>query len=192
MSDQPAPAALLDQLDRAARNLLDQISQESLGSTARESPTPCADWTVHELCRHLLGSVTQLTVAAEKGERPDEPTELNQPPWVAFPPAVDRLLAAWSKPEAWEGETPLGQSTVPATLAGSVAVMELTIHGWDLATAAGRPFTADEDIVATVTAFAHQIAQQLRPLGLFGPEQAAPEGADALTRLLAFTGRNVG
>jgi uncharacterized protein (TIGR03086 family) len=189
---QSTPAELSDQLNRAARNLLSYTSQDALGAVTREDPTPCAEFTVHDLCQHVLGSIRHSTDAAAKKPRSTEQVELTEAPWVAYPPAVEQLVAAWSEPEALEGETPFGIGVVPARLAAAVTIMELTVHGWDLATASGRTFSADADVVATATETAHQVAPQARPGGVFGVEQPAPAGADAVTRLIAFTGRSVG
>jgi len=49
------------------------------------------------------------------------------------------------------------------------------VHGWDLATATGQSFTADEDVVATAAAVAARIADGARVDGAFvGPEAQAP------------------
>lgn len=69
--------------------------------------------------------------------------------------------------------------------------MDLTVHGWDLATATGQPFTADDDVIATAAAVAGQIAEGARANGSFGPEVEPVADATPLERLPAFTGRKV-
>ncbi|MFE9436744.1 TIGR03086 family metal-binding protein [Streptomyces sp. NPDC006640] len=90
---------------------------------------------------------------------------------------------------AWEGETPFFGSTRPAALAGTITIMELTVHGWDLAVATGSTFTADDDVVATATAVAERIAEGARASGAFGPAAEPASDAPPLERLLALTGR---
>ncbi|MEZ0091992.1 TIGR03086 family metal-binding protein [Streptacidiphilus sp. EB129] len=183
------PTELSDQLARAASALLAHAQQPALDGK-REFPTPCTKFTVHELSEHLLGVLTMSSCAAAKEALPaDAPMTLTQPPWDAYPPLVERLTAAWSRPEAWEGETPFGPGTFPAMLAGMITMLELTVHGWDLATATGQPFRTDPDIVATAAAVAAQIAPDARSAGAFGPEVVVPADAPALDRLIAFTGR---
>ncbi|WP_095938196.1 TIGR03086 family metal-binding protein [Streptomyces sp. Tue6028] len=183
------PAVLGDQLARAARGLLAHAGRPALDGK-RELPTPCADFDVHRLGEHLLGTLVTGEYAAAKEPVPaDAPTTLNQPPWVVFPPLVDRLVAAWSEPDAWQGDTPFGPDTCPARFAGVITIMELTVHGWDLATATGQPFAADDDVIATATAVATRIADGARAGGAFGPEVEAAPDATPLERLLALTGR---
>jgi uncharacterized protein (TIGR03086 family) len=185
------PVELADQLARAARNLQAHTRQPAL-TGKRELPTPCADFTVHQLSEHLLGTLVMSGYAAAKEPVPaDAPVTLTEAPWVVFPPLVDRLAAAWAEPGAWEGETPFASSTYPAPFAGMITIMELTVHGWDLAAATGQPFTADDDVVATAAAVAGQIADGARTNGAFGPEVEPAAEATPLERLLAFTGRKV-
>ena len=183
------PVELADQLARAARNLQAHAQQPAL-TGKRELPTPCPDFDVHRLSEHLLGALVMGAYAAAKEPLPaDAPMTLTEAPWVAFPPLVDRHAAAWAEPGAWEGETPFASSTFPAQLAGMITIMELTVHGWDLATATGQPFTADDDVIATVTAVVGQIADVARANGSFGPEIEPAADATPLERLLALTGR---
>ncbi|WP_406176649.1 TIGR03086 family metal-binding protein [Streptomyces sp. NBC_00996] len=185
------PVQLADQLARAARNLQAYTEQPAL-TGKRELPTPCADFDVHRLSEHLLGALVMGGYAAAKEPLPaDAPMTLTEAPWVAFPPLVDRLAAAWAEPGAWEGETPFASSTYPAPFAGMITIMELTVHGWDLATATGQSFRADDDVVATATAAARQIPEDARANGAFGPEVDPAVDATPLERLLALTGRKV-
>ncbi|MFE9808365.1 TIGR03086 family metal-binding protein [Streptomyces sp. NPDC005548] len=182
---------LAGQLARAARTLQDHTGQEAL-TGKRELPTPCAEFDVHRLSEHLLGTLVAGAHAAAKEQLPaGAPGPLTEAPWIVFPPLVGRLADAWAEPDAWEGETPFFGSTRPAPFAGMITIMELTVHGWDLATAIGRPFTADDDVVATAAAAAAQIAEGARASGAFGPEAVPAPDATPLERLLALTGRKV-
>lgn len=182
---------LADQLARATRNLQAHAQQPAL-TGKRELPTPCADFDVHQLSEHLLGVLAMSEYAAKKEALPaDAPTTLTEAPWVVYPPLLDRLAAAWAEPGAWEGETSFGPNTFPAPFAGMITIMELTVHGWDLATATGQPFSADDDVVATAAAIAGQIAEGARANGSFGPEVEPVTDAAPLERLLALTGRKV-
>jgi uncharacterized protein (TIGR03086 family) len=187
----PTTAELSDQLSRAARGLIGHATERDLNGK-RELSTPCTEFNVHQLCEHLLSTVVMSTYAASKRPLPaDAPTKLTDAPWRAYPPLVDKLVSAWSRPEAWEGETPFGPGIYPAQFAGMLTVMELTVHGWDLTQATGQSFKADDDVVVTVAAVAAQIAEGARKNGAFGPELTPAPEATALERLLAFTGRAV-
>ncbi|WP_051943857.1 TIGR03086 family metal-binding protein [Streptacidiphilus rugosus] len=184
------PVELADQLTRAARNLLAHATERELNGK-RELPTPCAEFDVHRLCEHLLGTMVASTHAAAKRPLPvDAPRTLTDAPWRAYPPVVDRLVAGWSKPEAWEGDTSFDSHVCSARFAGMMTVMELTVHGWDLAQATGQAFKAEDDVVATAATVAEQIGSGARRSGAFGAELAPAADATALERLLAFTGRS--
>jgi uncharacterized protein (TIGR03086 family) len=189
MRYEPTPVELADQLTRAARNLQAHTAERELAGK-RERPTPCTRFDVHRLCEHLLGTmIRSCYAAAKKPVPPDAPVTLTDAPWRVYPGVVDRLVAAWSKPEAWEGETSFAGEVRPAALAGRITILELTVHGWDLAQATGQGFKAEDDVVATAAAVAAEIAPRARPTGAFGPELPAAADATALERLLAFTGR---
>ncbi|MFE2828105.1 TIGR03086 family metal-binding protein [Streptomyces sp. NPDC059271] len=180
---------LAGQLARAARTLQEHAGQEALNGK-RELPTPCADFDVHRLSEHLLGTLVAGLHAAAKEPLPaGAPGPLTEAPWVVFPPLVGRLADAWAEPAAWKGDTPFFGSTRPAALAGTITIMELTVHGWDLAVATGGTFTADDDVIATATAVAERIAEGARASGAFGPAAEPAPDATPLERLLALTGR---
>ncbi|WP_052441783.1 TIGR03086 family metal-binding protein [Streptacidiphilus anmyonensis] len=183
MQYEPTPVELADRLTRAARGLQDLATERRLAGK-RGRPTPCGRLDVHRLCEHLLATMVRSTYAAARKPVPEgAPVTLTDAPWRVYPPVVDRLVAAWSKPAAWEGE---------GVREGELAVLELTVHGWDLAQATGQGFKAADDVVATAAAAAERLAPQARATGAFGPELPAPVGATALERLLAFTGRQAG
>lgn len=68
---------------------------------------------------------------------------------------------------------------------------DLLIHRWDLARAAGLDVTLPADEVARAWEAATAFGDAMRGPNAFGPEVAAPAGADDQTRLLAFLGRTV-
>ena len=73
---------------------------------------------------------------------------------------------------------------------GVVALDEIVLHGWDLATALGVSFeVADDDVDAIhgfVAAFEHASTEQRA--GLFG-ELVEPGESDGFDRVLALSGR---
>jgi hypothetical protein len=71
-----------------------------------------------------------------------------------------------------------------------MAAAELAVHTYDLAAALGRT-TADLDLEVAEAGLAFMTASlkdDMR-LGAFGPQQPAPEDADAYERIAAFAGR---
>lgn len=159
-------------LDQAV-SLLAGISPEQL-----DRPTPCADWTVRDLADHLANTAAQIAVMA-RGEQPDWSSlaDHHDDPAAVLRQAGDEILKAF--------ET---GSSAPE---GMVAA-ELSVHSWDLATALGRD-TGELDPAFAEAGHAFMKAE-LTDEGrgdAFGPEQSAPEGANAYERIAAFAGRSV-
>ena len=44
-----------------------------------------------------------------------------------------RAVQAWSEPEAWERELSVMGSTTPAADVAAMLIMEMVLHGWDIA-----------------------------------------------------------
>ncbi|MEV4543283.1 TIGR03086 family metal-binding protein [Micromonospora echinaurantiaca] len=183
-----APAA------RALKTLLHGVTDDQLAS-----PTPCERWTVGDLLDHLLGLTVAFRVAAEKGPDaapagPGDPSVANlDPQWRSrLPVQLDELVAAWRAPAAWTGETAAGGVVLPAEIMGIVALNELVVHGWDLASATGQPYDVDDQTVETVHRLVSQQASSDGTPGLFGPSITPPAGASLLDRVLGLTGRDPG
>lgn len=164
------------------------ISDESL-----VAPTPCVEYDVKALVNHLYQVIVQFQRLAAKeasdfGDTPDRVT--GNAAWrEGLALEADRLVAAWSVPGAEEGTT--GGMNMPARLVGSMALLDLTVHVWDLARATGQEYPgADEAVVAELAGAVDELAPTARRMGVFGEPVAEPEGASAFERLLARTGRD--
>lgn len=156
------------------------------------APTPCAEYDVRALVGHLFQVIVQFQRLAAKeasafGEAADVVAE--SPDWrELLVRETDRLEAAWSAPGAEEGTT--GAMDMPARLVGSMALLDLTVHVWDLARATGQDFPgADEAVVAELAGAVEELGPMARRTGVFGEPVPEGEGASAFERLLARTGR---
>ena len=87
-----------------------------------------------------------------------------------------------------------GPIEMPADQAALVALDEVTVHAWDLATATGQPYPADPVAVeacrAFVAAFEPPPGGAADDGGLFGPRVVVPAEASALDQLIGATGRD--
>ncbi|WP_280878743.1 TIGR03086 family metal-binding protein [Streptomyces pseudovenezuelae] len=162
---------------------------------ALAAPTPCAEYDVKALVNHLFQVIVQFQRLAAKetsdfGETPDRVGAGAD--WrERFAGEADRLVAAWSAPGAEEGTT--GAMDMPARLVGSMALLDLTVHVWDLARATGQEYPdADDAIVAQLAETVAELAPTAKKMGVFGEPVRAAEGASAFERLLAETGRDPG
>ena len=158
-------------------------------------PTPCEEWTVRDLIGHFVmgGRMFAAGLRGESGASGDDtpPEPLGDDFVAAYRSAIAEFDAAAAAVTDLQVLTPLPFATVPAEIALRIAAADLLVHAWDLATATGQPYAPTEEFVGDVDAFYRVTVEQLRGPGVFGPEVAAPPGATALQRLVAFTGRTV-
>ncbi|MFS8099240.1 TIGR03086 family protein [Lentzea alba] len=172
-------------LDRARDHALPVIA--NIGDDDLTKPTPCADYDVRALLDHLLHVVVEFQKLAAKQDADFSHTPV-YPDWrTRYPAEMAALVEAWGRPGADEGIA--GQMNLPATVVGSMALLDLTVHVWDLAQATGQRYTTDPEVVSTLEALVEQMGPTAREMGVFG---AAVDVAtsDALEALLAKTGRD--
>ena len=92
-------------------------------------------------------------------------------------------------PAAYDGLTMAGPIEMPAPIAALVALDEVVVHGWDLATGAELPATLDGDLVAAVADWFTDREELYRQAGAIGPRAEVPADASRADRLLAAFGR---
>ena len=143
-----------------------------------QASTPCSEWSLSDLVAHVAGVTANFAIAAEGGA-PDWSTPPGQPADASnvFEAAVQRLQKALP--------------AAPEPIA-DMACAELSVHAWDLAHAlsretAGLPPEAPERGLAFMRAGLTDAGRG----EFFGPEQPAPEDADAYSLIAAFAGRTL-
>jgi uncharacterized protein (TIGR03086 family) len=175
---------LLDGARRAAEPVVLGVTDDQL-----DAPTPCAEYTVRDLLNHLLQVVVEFQKLAAKrdadfGSTPDRVTG----DWRSvFAGEMTALVTAWAAPGAEEGTS--GQMGLPASTVGRLALLDLTVHAWDLAHATGQSFTPDPDAVSALFEVIDQMGPTAREMGMFGAAADVPADAPEFARLLAATGR---
>ena len=201
----PAPAppeladadAVRDRLLPVLDALADVVQAVTPDDLAR--PTPCADYDVAALQQHVLGWLDLFgrcfTDGGRRADRPD-PAAFEVPADAAR--AADVVRAARARfAEALaagvlDGEVVMSASRMSGPGATGMVLGEYVVHGWDLATALGRPWTPPQDAVATAHAFfAGVVVPEYRGPdgGFFLDEVHVADDAPALDRLLGFAGR---
>jgi uncharacterized protein (TIGR03086 family) len=170
------PAVLVRATDQLAA-LLDAVPREALGER-----TACEQWSVQDLVDHIVAAPARFARMV-RGEPIDwsAPTPAAGPdPAAAFRSHAEDLHRAWRE-QAAGGAVPLDWQCA-----------EFAVHTWDLATALDRP-TGDlaPEVAERGLAFMRDNLTEANRSPAFGPEQAAPEGADVYRRAAAFAGRSV-
>ncbi|MFD7509834.1 TIGR03086 family metal-binding protein [Streptomyces sp. NPDC059853] len=187
MTSETDIGTLLAAAARSTAPVVRGIGDDRLGD-----PTPCADYTVRGLLNHLFQVVIgfQELAARRPAGFATAPDLLGDDPgWrERFPVEAERLAAAWAVPGAEEGE--VGAMGMPARTVARMALLDLTVHGWDLARAAGLPYAPDPAAVAECGSLVAELAPRGRETRVFGEPVPVPGDAAALDRLLGATGRD--
>jgi len=149
--------------------------------------TACSEYDVRQLTGHLLNSIRALggMVGAEIPPC-DDSDAVERQIVIAARPALD----AWRR-RGLDGSVAFGTGEMPARDACAAWSLEFLVHAWDYATAVGGDVDAREPLAEYVLELGHRIIRpELRAMAGFDDPVEASEGAGALERLIAFTGRN--
>jgi uncharacterized protein (TIGR03086 family) len=172
--------------DRLAARFAEKVA--AVPGDRWESPAPCEGWTARDVVRHVVETPGMFfgMVGREMGPVP----RVEQDPAAAFAESRSQVQAALDDPAQAGAEFDgfFGRSTFAQGIERFVCV-DLLVHGWDLARAAGLDETIPDDDLAWVEAGVEGLGDAMRTSGAFGPALEPPEGADRQTRLLAFLGR---
>jgi uncharacterized protein (TIGR03086 family) len=159
---------------------------------AWDDPTPCADWSVRDVLNHvtgehlwapeLLGGATTRDV----GDRFDGDV-LGEDPLATWDRAIYRSLTAWSQVRP-EQLVHLSFGDTPARVYAEQMLLDLVVHGWDLARGAGLDERMEPAAVRQALAYAEAHAGGLAGSGLFA-EPVPVSSEDPQDRLLGLLGR---
>jgi uncharacterized protein (TIGR03086 family) len=149
----------------------------------RPKPTPCDDYTAHELADHLLASLAQLGTMAG--------AELTVPADGSLEDKVSVLTA--QAVDAWrlvdlDGTVTTPDGEVPAGFLASILPMELVLHGWDLAQASGQRLHVSDELVTYVRELTEDVITRGRGSS-FADEVTCGSDASAVDRYAAYAGR---
>lgn len=159
------------------------------------APSPCTAWTRRDVLNHMIGAADMFAACA-RGEEPQMPDRSDMPDWVGADPATSyrrstaALIAAYSVPGVLEGNVPMPWAAMPGTFALDLVTADHVTHSWDLAMNGGLSIAIEHSAAeVALEVMQASISPEQRSAGFYGPEQPAREGAAAIDRLAAFTGR---
>lgn len=158
--------------------------------------TPCPDWDVAGVVRHLivgerafttslggtaydLPALTEVVAAIPHADLP-----------TAYAEGAVRLREALGAADPAGGyPTGLGPMPVPAVL--QLRTIEALTHGWDVARGVGRLLDVDEAVAERAITHSLALLERLPPGRTpFAPSRAASDEAPAIDRLAALLGRD--
>jgi uncharacterized protein (TIGR03086 family) len=188
----PVLAALADVVEVPERAVPDVL----------DAPTPCRSYTVATLRDHVLGWLQFFAAAMQDPDRAEQrldpdayrASEESRPLGDvvrASARGIDQALDAG----VLDRQVVMSQSRMDGPAVLGMALGEYVVHGWDLATATGRPWTPSAQACeVALEFFTSMVAPEYRSEdgagGFFGPEVPVPADAPALDRLLGFAGRD--
>jgi uncharacterized protein (TIGR03086 family) len=156
-------------------------------------PTPCEDWDVRELVRHLVyenlwtAPLMRGATLREVGDR-FEGEILGEDPKAAWNESARAALDAVCDVDL-DLPVNLSRGPTPARQYLFELWMDHVVHAWDLSRAIGADERLDGDMVQALYGVIAPVEDGLKASGVFGPKVEPPEGSDLQTRLLAVCGR---
>ncbi|HLZ30311.1 MAG TPA: TIGR03086 family metal-binding protein [Chloroflexota bacterium] len=145
---------------------------------------------VNHLVRDQLVTVELLHgKGADEAGRGSERDLVGHDALAAYDAACALAQAAWEEPGALERVCRTDHGDRPAALWASIRVMDVFVHGWDLATATGQDARLDPELSSMVYADWQPREAMLRGSGMFAPSPEVPPDADIQTKMLALFGR---
>jgi len=170
--------------------LLDAVAQR-VPADAWDNPSCCDGWTAREAAGHAAWLIRNIgSVASGNGPISEqaEAEVLGDDPPAGLRSIIAGTLEALDQQGSLQAiaQTPFGEMPVDAFI-GIVWVDPVT-HAWDVADATGVDHGIDEATAEQALAQLQPVADGLRGPGLFSDAVDA-SGADAVSRFIAFTGR---
>jgi uncharacterized protein (TIGR03086 family) len=173
------------------QSVVDEVRPDDL-----EKLTTCTDWHVRTLINHMIGVLDALEAPA-RGDpmnfnAQDEPDFIGSGgAAVAFSRKASEFMAAWNAPGATERRITTMFGEQPADFYLGIAMADMLLHGWDLATAIGATYAMDEDAASHVLSnMQRMLKPEMRGEGkAFATEVPVDPSATVQERLLAFSGR---
>jgi uncharacterized protein (TIGR03086 family) len=159
-----------------------------------DRPTPCAEWNLRELVNHVVAGnfwVAPLLAGQtieEVGTRYDGDV-LGADPLEAYDRSAEEARIAALAPRAMAAPCAVSYGPVPGEVYVGHRLLDVVVHGWDIATASGQDVTLDPELVDQCLAVLEPQVDLLIASGMFGEPTEVPAGATAEDRLLATLGR---
>jgi uncharacterized protein (TIGR03086 family) len=153
----------------------------------------CPEWTVRDLVNHIVSGnrwVSPLVAGQsidDVGDRFDGDL-LGADPRRAYDDSATEAADAFSAPGAMDAPCAVSYGPVPGSVYCSHRLLDVLIHGWDVARSTGQDEALDPELVATCRAVVEPERELLAQSGMFG-DVAAPPGASPQIELLAWLGR---
>jgi uncharacterized protein (TIGR03086 family) len=162
-------------------------------------PTPCPDWTVRGLLRHIVSANEGFAAAAINGSAPAQTWtagRLGDNPAGAYRRSNARVADAFADGGALDRLVEVrGFGSFPRRVALTFHQLFCVVHAWDLARAIDVPYQPPPDMVEMALGVARRIpdTNSARGPGMaFDRSVKVPGDASDFDQLLGILGRNPG
>lgn len=192
LTGKPRRGAQMDVLTQLDKILPDVAARAaSIRLDQMDNATPCAAFRVRDLFDHMIGGAAQFAPQLRGEPVPADVAVLTDADrHAAMKRALEDLLDAAKAPGAFDRPVQLPFGTVPGVVLARFLTVDGMVHRWDLGRAVGERYEPPADLAEAVLASARElIAPELRDGTTFAAEVEVAADAPAITRLVAFTGR---
>jgi uncharacterized protein (TIGR03086 family) len=154
---------------------------------ALDTPTPCGRWSLRELLDHVVDT-SGVFADALGTPGPEVPASAGELPWVAaFAAIAVRTRQGWADPAALERTYELRFGTMPGPVMASANLLEVVVHGWDIAQATGEAVDIPDGLAVPILEFARAAISDAQRGDDFAADLAV--GDTPSEQLVAFLGR---
>ncbi len=157
--------------------------------------TPCTDWDLRTLLNHTI--LWTAYSAEQRAYGKSVADDLMNKDFAADPGfakdyqvQAGRAVAAWSDPNAWEGDRGVMGNATPAQDIAAMLIAEMVLHGWDIAKATGQEYHCGKGLAEAVLETVEANAEMFRQYQGFAAVVPVPDDADAFDRALSLSGRD--
>ena len=183
--------------------LLERAMSYTLGSlqlvtpAAMSAPTPCREWDLRALLRHMNDSLQTLHDGIVLGRLELDPTGGSQGSYGD--PEVDpvgslrtracAMVGAWANARE-AGDVAIADRPLSSSIVAATGAVEVAVHGWDVARACGvdRPLPAT--LAEELLDLCPLLVSDADRAGRFGAPVELTRVTGPSDRLLAFLGRD--
>ena len=160
-----------------------------------DTKTPCPDWDLRTLLNHTILWTAYSAERRAHGESVAEDLmskDFTAEPGYAetYPAQIANAVHAWSDPEVWAGDRSVMGSAMPAADIAAMLIMEMVLHGWDVAKAVGQDYHCNGELAQAVLQTVQAQGDMFRQYQGFAAIVPVPDDAPAFDRALGLSGRN--
>jgi uncharacterized protein (TIGR03086 family) len=183
----------LRDLDRQAMKLASEVVAHVRPAQLR-LPTPCADWTLHGLLRHLISENVAFAAATTAGIEPSDVDwnsgRIGSDPVADYEHGATAYLDAFVPDSVLQRPMRIGPfGVVPGATAVAMHFVDTVAHAWDVAKTIDAHYAPDEEMAGTALQVMRRFPSD-RPTAAFDVQVPTTEHASELDKFLAYVGRD--